>query len=172
LIPVERLSKPADVLAGSLIYSVRDLTEKKSAEGRIHYLAHFDALTGLPNRSSFLERLDAEIRQAQEHNGRFALLSFDLDRFKETNDMFGHATGDAVLAEISERLKSGLEATEYAARFGGDEFAAIFPAADNPVHVIGFLEAVEIEAEEREASVMFPRMADFPIEAIEEGAAI
>jgi len=54
LIPVELLSKPADVLAGSLIYSVRDLTEKKSAEGRIHYLAHFDALTGLPNRSSFL----------------------------------------------------------------------------------------------------------------------
>jgi diguanylate cyclase (GGDEF)-like protein/PAS domain S-box-containing protein len=140
LIPVELLSKPADVLAGSLIYSVRDLTEKKSAEGRIHYLAHFDPLTGLPNRSSFLERLDAEIRQAQEHNGRFALLSFDLDRFKETNDMFGHAAGDAVLAEISERLKGGLAATEYAARFGGDEFLAIFPAADNPAHVMAFAE--------------------------------
>ena len=66
LIPVELLSKPADVLAGSRVYSVRDLTEKKSAEGRIHYLAHFDPLTGLPNRSSFLDRLDAEIHEAQD----------------------------------------------------------------------------------------------------------
>jgi diguanylate cyclase len=142
LIPVELLSKPADVLAGSLIYSVRDLTEKKSAEGRIHYLAHFDPLTGLPNRSAFLERLDVEIRQAQENNGRFALLSFDLDHFKETNDMFGHAAGDAVLAEISERLKGGLEATEYVARFGGDEFLAIFLAADIPGHVMAFAERI------------------------------
>jgi len=91
VIPVELLSRPADVLAGSRVYSVRDLTEKKSAEGRIHYLAHFDPLTGLPNRSSFLDRLAAEIGQAQDHGKHFALLSFDLDRFKETNDVFGHA---------------------------------------------------------------------------------
>ena len=142
LIPVELLSKPADVLAGSFIYSVRDLTEKKSAEGRIHYLAHFDPLTGLPNRSSFLERLDAENRHAQDHNQLFALLSFDLDRFKETNDMFGHAAGDAVLAEISKRLKEGLEPAEYVARFGGDEFLAILPAADNPGHIAAFAERI------------------------------
>jgi diguanylate cyclase (GGDEF)-like protein/PAS domain S-box-containing protein len=138
LIPVELLSKPADVLAGSLIYSVRDLTEKKSAEGRIHYLAHFDPLTGLPNRSSFLERLAAEIHHAQDHNRRFALLSFDLDRFKETNDLFGHAAGDAVLVEISKRLKACLEPTEYAARFGGDEFFAILSPADGPEHIMTF----------------------------------
>jgi diguanylate cyclase (GGDEF)-like protein/PAS domain S-box-containing protein len=138
LIPVELLSKPADVLAGSLIYSVRDLTEKKAAEGRIHYLAHFDPLTGLPNRSSFLERLGAEIRQAQDDDKRFALLNFDLDRFKEINDMFGHAAGDAVLGEISNRLKACLEPTEYAARFGGDEFFAILSPADTPDHIMAF----------------------------------
>src|SRR4029079_11500030 len=77
MIPVELLSKPADVLAGSRVYSVRDLTDKKSAEGRIHYLAHFDALTGLPNRSSFLDRLEAQIRAASAQQTSFALLSFD-----------------------------------------------------------------------------------------------
>ena len=142
VIPVELLSRPADVLAGSRVYSVRDLTEKKSAEGRIHYLAHYDSLTGLPNRSSFLDRLDAEIRQAQDRNKRFALLSFDLDRFKETNDMFGHAAGDVVLTEIARRLKGNLEGGEYAARFGGDEFFALFSAADNPEYIMAFAERI------------------------------
>ncbi len=136
LIPVELLSKPADVLAGSLVYSVRDLTEKKSAEGRIHYLAHFDALTGLPNRSSFLERLEAEIQGATDRNTRFALLSFDLDRFKEINDMYGHAAGDAVLSEISRRFKACLGSTEYAARFGGDEFFAIVSPVNSSERVM------------------------------------
>jgi len=142
MIPVELLSKPADVLAGSRVYSVRDLTEKRSAEGRIHYLAHFDSLTGLPNRNSFLDRLDAEIREAGERKTRFALLSFDLDRFKEINDMFGHATGDAVLAQISQRLAAGLGVSEYAARFGGDEFFAIFSLADNPERIMEFADRI------------------------------
>jgi diguanylate cyclase len=141
-IPIELLSKPADVLAGSRVYSVRDLTEKKSAEGRIHYLAHFDSLTGLPNRTSFLERLEAEIGEAGERRTRFALLSFDLDRFKETNDIFGHATGDAVLAEISKRLASCLGDCEYAARFGGDEFFAIVSPADDPERIMEFADRI------------------------------
>lgn len=141
-IPVELLSKPDDVLSGARVYSVRDLTEKKSAEGRIHYLAHFDPLTGLPNRNSFLEQLAAEIREAQDQNRRFALLSFDLDRFKETNDVFGHAAGDAVLAEISKRLKADLQPSEYVARFGGDEFFAILPASDDPEPAMAFAERI------------------------------
>jgi diguanylate cyclase (GGDEF)-like protein/PAS domain S-box-containing protein len=138
MIPIELLSKPADVLAGSRVYSVRDLTEKKSAEGRIHYLAHFDSLTGLPNRTSFLDRLEAEIREAADRKARFALLSFDLDRFKEISDMFGHATGDAVLAEISRRLAQSLGAFEFAARFGGDQFFAIVSPADDPERIMEF----------------------------------
>ncbi|WP_119392925.1 bifunctional diguanylate cyclase/phosphodiesterase [Taklimakanibacter lacteus] len=141
-IPVELLSKPDDVLAGARVYSVRDLTEKKSAEGRIHYLAHFDPLTGLPNRNSFLDQLEAEITRMQDQNRRFALLSFDLDRFKETNDVFGHAAGDIVLAEISKRLKAGLRASEYIARFGGDEFFAVLPAGDDPEPVMAFAERI------------------------------
>ena len=142
LIPVELLSKPADVLAGSVIYSVRDLTEKKSAEGRIYYLAHFDPLTGLPNRSSFLERLDTEVRLAQENKKSFALFSIDLDRFKEVNDMFGHAAGDAVLAEISKRLTTCLRSAEYAARFGGDEFCAILSPAGSPEEIKVFADRI------------------------------
>lgn len=142
LIPVELLSKPADVLVGGRVYSVRDLTEKKTAEGRIHYLAHFDALTGLPNRSSFLERLTAEIREAQEKHESFALLSFDLDRFKEANDMFGHAAGDLVLIEIARRFKAVLNTSEFAARFGGDEFSAILPDARGPQHVMAFADRI------------------------------
>ncbi len=142
LIPVELLSKPNDPLTGSRVYSVRDLTEKKSAEGRIHYLAHFDPLTGLPNRNSFLERLAGEIREAQAQNRRFALLSFDLDRFKETNDVFGHAAGDAVLAEISRRLRACLKGSEYAARFGGDEFFAIFASAGEPEQIMAFADRI------------------------------
>ncbi|WP_119272942.1 bifunctional diguanylate cyclase/phosphodiesterase [Taklimakanibacter deserti] len=142
MIPVELLSKPADVLAGSRVYSVRDLTEKRSAEGRIHYLAHFDSLTGLPNRNSFLDRLDAEIREAGERKTRFALLSFDLDRFKEINDIFGHATGDAVLAQIAQRLAASLGVSEYAARFGGDEFFAIVSPADHPERIMEFADRI------------------------------
>ncbi|MFZ5672783.1 MAG: bifunctional diguanylate cyclase/phosphodiesterase [Pseudomonadota bacterium] len=142
LIPVELLSKPADLLAGSRVYSVRDLTEKKMAEGRIHYLAHFDALTGLPNRSSFLDRLASEIREAGERDKRFALLSFDLDRFKEANDMFGHAAGDLVLAEVARRFTAALKGAEYAARFGGDEFFAILPDAGKPEQVMAFADRI------------------------------
>ncbi|QIG47091.1 EAL domain-containing protein [Nordella sp. HKS 07] len=142
LIPVEVLSKPADILAGGRVYSVRDLTEQKTAEGRIHYLAHFDALTGLPNRSSFLERLAAEISEAQEKNESFALLSFDLDRFKEANDMLGHAAGDLVLNDIARRFKAALNTSEYAARFGGDEFFAILPDAGSPQQVVAFAERI------------------------------
>lgn len=142
LIPVELLSKPADSLGGSRVYSVRDLTEKKMAEGRIHYLAHFDSLTGLPNRSSFLDRLAREIREARERDKSFALLSFDLDRFKEANDMFGHAAGDLVLAEIARRFTASLKGAEFAARFGGDEFFAILPDAGKPDQVMDFAERI------------------------------
>ncbi|MGE0240167.1 MAG: EAL domain-containing protein [Parvibaculaceae bacterium] len=142
LIPIELLSKPAGVLAGSRIYSVRDLTEKRSAEGRIHYLAHFDSLTGLPNRNSFLDRLEAEIREACERKTQFALLSFDLDRFKEINDMFGHATGDAVLAAVAKRLGASLGACEYTARFGGDEFFAIVSPAHDPERIMEFADRI------------------------------
>ena len=141
-IPVEILVKPEGTHSARRIYSVRDLSEKRADEGRIHYLAHFDPLSGLPNRTSFMERLDAEIAAAEERRERFALLSFDLDRFKEVNDIFGHAAGDTALVEIAQRLNALLKPREFLARLGGDEFVAILSSVDRPEEMIAFAERI------------------------------
>jgi len=91
-------------------------------------LALTDALTGLANRRAFFERLDfvlAEARDAAEGEKGFAVLYFDLDHFKEVNDAFGHATGDDLLRQAADRLRKILRATDFGARFGGDEFAVL-----------------------------------------------
>ena len=141
-VPVEILSKPEGMHSTRRIYSVRDLSEKKADEGRIHYLAHFDPLSGLPNRMSFMDRLDGEIATAEERRERFALLSFDLDRFKEVNDIFGHAAGDTALVEIAQRLNAVLKPREFLARLGGDEFVAILSSVDRPEEMIAFAERI------------------------------
>ena len=141
-IPVEILSKPEGPQSTRRIYSVRDLSEKKADERRIHHLAHFDQLSGLPNRTTFNRRLDAEIAGAAERGERFALLSFDLDRFKEVNDIFGHAAGDAALLEIAQRLNALRRPREFLARLGGDEFVAILSSVNRPDEMIEFAERI------------------------------
>ncbi len=141
-IPVEVLVRPEGALGTRRIYSVRDLSESKAAEGRIHFLAHFDPLSGLPNRTSFMDRLNAEIAAAGARGERFALLSFDLDRFKEVNDIFGHAAGDAALVEIAQRLNALRRPREFLARLGGDEFVAILSSVDKPQDMIDFAERI------------------------------
>jgi len=141
-VPVEVLVKPEGAQSARRIYSVRDLSEKKADEGRIHYLAHFDPLSGLPNRTSFMDRLDGEIAAAEARHERFALLSFDLDRFKEVNDIFGHAAGDAALVEIAQRLSALRKPREFLARLGGDEFVAILSSVDRPEEMIAFAERI------------------------------
>ena len=104
-----------------------DITERKEAEGRIHHLAYYDALTGLPNRSLFnrlLEQGLAESRRAHRHG---AVLFVDLNRFKPINDTLGHNVGDLVLREVARRLRDGLRDVDVVARLGGDEFViAVF----------------------------------------------
>jgi diguanylate cyclase (GGDEF)-like protein/PAS domain S-box-containing protein len=109
------------------VVSFRDMRKQKAAEHR----AHHDPLTGLPNRASFNEHLVATIEKSAAEGGSFAILCVDLDRFKEINDVFGHATGDALLAEVSRRLKTATEGA-FLARLGGDEFTLIDAGRPHP----------------------------------------
>ncbi len=101
-----------------------DVTEQREAETRIAHLAHHDALTGLPNRLLFRERLDRALAVARRGAG-FALLLVDLDYFKEVNDTLGHPVGDALLQAVAGRMQAELRETDTLARLGGDEFAVI-----------------------------------------------
>jgi predicted signal transduction protein with EAL and GGDEF domain len=93
-IPVEVLARQTQADgAVRRIFAIRDLRERRAAEQRITYLAHFDTLTGLPNRASFQDRLENDIAAASARNGQLALMILDLDRFKEINDLYGHAAG-------------------------------------------------------------------------------
>jgi diguanylate cyclase (GGDEF)-like protein/PAS domain S-box-containing protein len=103
---------------------LEDVTERRLAEQQIEHMARHDALTDLPNRSAFTERLRMVLNRAAKTNDRFAVLSIDLDRFKEVNDVFGHNIGDALLCEASRRLKD-VVGDAFLARLGGDEFGVI-----------------------------------------------
>lgn len=96
--------------------------EKRKAEERITHLATYDSLTGLPNRATFSELLNAEIEKAQSDKRQFALLFIDIDRFKVINDSLGHAAGDRMLLAMGCRLRDFLRAHGVVARLGGDEF--------------------------------------------------
>lgn len=102
-----------------------DITEKKNAEEVIWQQANFDLLTGLSNRNRFHDRLELDLKIAAHHGQRLALMSIDLDRFKEINDSFGHATGDALLKAAGNRLLSNIRATDLLAHLSGDEFMLI-----------------------------------------------
>jgi len=97
----------------------------------LEHQAMHDSLTGLPNRALLQDRLEQAIQQARRHNSNIAFMLLDLDRFKNINDTLGHAVGDQVLQEISQRLSNSLRTSDTVARLGGDEFAIISPEVDD-----------------------------------------
>ena len=99
--------------------------DRKSAEERLTFLAQFDPLTGLPNRSLFLDRLGQAMEQAQRNRGRIGVVFADLDRFKIVNDTMGHSIGDKLLVQVAQRLQECVRSGDTVARLGGDEFAFI-----------------------------------------------
>ncbi|HEX9459572.1 MAG TPA: EAL domain-containing protein [Thermoanaerobaculia bacterium] len=106
--------------------SQTDITERKVAIDRLTHDAFHDALTGLPNRALFMDRLGRLMERARRHSGhQFAVLFLDLDRFKVVNDSLGHALGDLLLISVAERLRIALRATDTVARLGGDEFTIL-----------------------------------------------
>ncbi len=123
--------------APTFIVLSRDITQRKQAEQQILRLAHQDSLTGLPNRQSFLNRIEREVARAYHQGQQLGLLFVDLDGFKQVNDSLGHAAGDEVLQVVADRLRDAIRPSDLVSRFtethgevelarlGGDEFTAL-----------------------------------------------
>ncbi|MFZ2300290.1 MAG: EAL domain-containing protein [Gallionella sp.] len=123
VVPIKASGKTADKYEFSAF--IRDITQKKESEDLIWKQANFDALTGLPNRHMFFDRLAQETRKADRTGLTMALLYIDLDRFKEINDTLGHSMGDKLLVETARRIGACVRETDTVARPGGDEFIII-----------------------------------------------
>lgn len=111
---------------------VVDITERKSEEQQLAYLASHDPLTGVANRAMFLEQVGKSMRRADRHGEMVACLFLDLDRFKRVNDSFGHAFGDELLQQVATRLKRCIRGNDLIGRLGGDEFAVLLDGIDEP----------------------------------------
>ena len=125
-----------------LVAVARDITERKEAEQRLLKLAHFDTLTGLPNRSQFYSALTRALEQAEEHRWAVGVLFLDVDRFKTVNDTLGHPIGDELLRQFAGRLVDCLRVRDTIGRFGGDEFAAILVLPEGPQTAIAVVDKI------------------------------
>ncbi|WP_249141035.1 MULTISPECIES: EAL domain-containing protein [Bradyrhizobium] len=121
-----------------LIHVVEDVTERRRANEKIAHMAHYDALTDLPNRSLFREQIERELEKVAQ-GGQFALLYIDVDEFKGINDSLGHHVGDELLKAVAGRIRSCLKPGDLIARLGGDEFAVIQTGIESSADTIAFV---------------------------------
>jgi diguanylate cyclase (GGDEF)-like protein len=119
---IEIINRP--LKAGGWVATIEDITERTRADEKIAHLAHYDALTDLPNRVLFRERLEQAMK-AVRPGEQLAVLYIDIDEFKSVNDALGHPVGDELLMGVADRLRGCLNTSDVAARLGGDEFAVI-----------------------------------------------
>jgi len=132
----------ADQSANGAIMILTNATARSQHDDRLWTLAHHDALTDLPNRNLFWDRIGQALREAKRRNGGAAVLWLDLDGFKAVNDQFGHAAGDALLQQVAQRLKSRIRDSDTVARLGGDEFAVIMPDISTPEGAVRIAEGL------------------------------
>ena len=145
-IPIELSIAPMQIEGQwSAIGIVRDISARKEAEQRIVWLARHDALTGLPNRSVFVDEIEQALARYRRSGERFAVFYLDIDRFKEVNDTLGHLAGDLVLKQVAGRLRSTIRDIDTVARFGGDEFAILATDLAHPADA-GILAGKLVEA--------------------------
>ncbi len=162
------------------VVMLSDITLQKRAEEELRYLANFDSLTNLPNRSLLAERLSRAIVRARREGSRVAVLFLDLDRFKDINDSLGHATGDRILRAVAERLQQAVGHDQTVARLAGDEFTVILADLAAPEdaervarEIIMAFEAPLLSQEGQEVSVspsigisVYPDHAQVPTELL------
>lgn len=122
--------------------TITDISEQRKSEERIWYQANFDALTGLPNRRLFRDRLEQEVKKAPRSPHTICLMFIDLDRFKEVNDLMGHDAGDLLLAQAAKRLTHCVRSSDTVARLGGDEFTVILTELTDLAHVENVAEKI------------------------------
>ena len=135
---------PAEVkqpLSGSIIIFV-DITEARHKDQQLHLQAHYDTLTGLPNRQLLRERLEQDLSRAKREQQNVALLWIDLDGFKAVNDRLGHAAGDELLQQAAVRVRNRLRESDTVARMGSDEFAVLLLAITDPAAALRVAEAL------------------------------
>ena len=116
---------------GGIVVTFEDITEKLLAEEKIRHLAHYDALTNLPNRVAFYDQMDTIMKHLRRAES-IGVLSLDLDHFKAVNDTLGHPIGDRLLQEAAQRMQNCLRDGDIVARLGGDEFAILRFRSKNP----------------------------------------
>ena len=136
---IEIVNKP--LKSGGWVATIEDITERTRADQKIAHMAHYDALTDLPNRALFRERLEQAL-QAIRPGEQLAVLYIDIDEFKSVNDALGHLIGDELLKGVADRLRDCLKHSDVAARLGGDEFAVLQTAISDPSQTTQLVERI------------------------------
>jgi diguanylate cyclase (GGDEF)-like protein/PAS domain S-box-containing protein len=143
---IQIVNKP--LADGGWVSTHEDITERKQSEERIAYLAHYDSLTGLPNRVLFRGQLEEALKRVRRGE-RLAVFYLDLDHFKSINDTLGHPVGDELLKAVASRLRSCLRETDIVARLGGDEFAIVQTGIADPTDIIDLANRIHEAFKER-----------------------
>ncbi len=126
-----------DSSVNAIVVNYRDITQRKATEKQLEYQAYYDALTGLPNRLLFRDRVVNAIAQAKRHRRGIAVIYLDLDHFKLVNDGLGHSVGDGLLSEVAARLQGSIRASDTISRLGGDEFTILLNDTNSTDAVFG-----------------------------------